>query len=131
MDDEHRGNGERGRQRVAVATMEDATERRVSDTGLTDATVAVEIGIDAEKTIVVEGLHDGNALPRGSPVDRRRDERKGIVAVDDVGVVFVDEGGDFAIGLRIPDCSEEEGKGTTKHAKYAKRGEGRLEVFRL
>ena len=51
--------------------------------------------------------------------------------MDDVRFLALDDLGYLAISGAIPDSLAEEGEGTTKHAKYAKRGEGRLSVFRL
>ena len=48
------------------------------------------------------------------------------MAVNDVRMMLLDEGGYLAISGTVPDGFGEEGEGTTKHAKYAKRGEGRL-----
>ena len=98
VDHEHRGNGERSGQRAAVAAVDDAAERRAAEAVLADAAVPVEVGVDADEAVVVEGLHDRHPLPRGRPVDGRRDERKRVVAVDHVGSVLADERGDLAVG---------------------------------
>ena len=69
----------------------------------------------------MERLHDRHALLRRRPVDGRGDERERVVAVDDVGSVLADEHGDLTVGGAVPDGSDEEREGTTKHAKGAKR----------
>ena len=109
MDDEHRGDGEGGGEGIAVAAVDHAAEGRAAKAVFADAAVPVEVGVDADEAVVVEGLHDRHPLPRGRPVDGRRDERKRVVAVDDVWLLTLDDLGDLAIRLMVPNCLREEG----------------------
>ena len=108
MDEEHRGGGERLRARATVATAADSPPRRAAEAVLADMALAEEVAVQAREAVVVESLHDGHALARGRPVDRRRDQRKRVVAVDDVRLLRSDDRPDLAVGSRIPDRAERE-----------------------
>ena len=90
VDDEHGGNGEGGGKRIAITAVDDAADGGATEAVFADFVVAVEVRVDADEAIVVEGLDDGDTLLCGCPVDGGRDEGEGVVAVDDVGFFVLD-----------------------------------------
>src|SRR6202043_1803241 len=110
MHHQHHGDGSRLKAGVPIAAMFHASPELTIYAVLAYLAVAVKICPRTEQPVVMERLHHWNILIAQCPVNRRRNERKRVVHVHDIGPVALKQGGEITVRVRSPNRAPNKGK---------------------
>src|SRR5271156_1150131 len=102
MDSQHGGDGSRSCAGGAEAAVAETAQQAVISALGTNSAITKKATRGTEQTKVVKGLNHWEGASYAGGVDRRRNRHEGVVDMNEIGTLGVEERGEFPARLRGP-----------------------------